>query len=338
MTTTRQAAIRLALVFLAVLAVIVLIVQAIQRPVDGSTTRYQAVFGDVFGLRENADVRLRGVPVGKITDISISDDYEAVVDLTLQDDYRLRESDRLLVKMQNLTGQRYLELELGDAGAAEIDPDQPVTNTVDSFDITTVFNGLKPLLRETDPAVYNSLATNVAALVEGSETSPTPVLRDIATLATYAEDRSLLMSTILDNLTALDSQLRGRSGNLQNMLEVFHSIFTPLVTRLGEFLQLVELGAVEFTQIGETVDLLSRIGLGATDRHDDFIRRTDESYADPAPVIEAYRRLPGILGGINALIPTSDPELQCSSGGVPVPIEAEVLLEGRQLVVCEEKP
>ena len=335
MTTSRQAAIRLALVFVAVLAIIALIVQAIQRPVDGTTTRYQAVFGDVFGLRENADVRLRGVQVGKITGISLSEDYRAVVDLTLQDDYRLRDSDRLLVKMQNLTGQRYLELELGDAGGTELDPAEPVTNTVDSFDITTVFNGFRPLLRETDPAVYNSLATNVAALVEGSETSPTPVLRDIATLATYAEDRSLLMSQILDNLTSLDDQLRGRSGNLQNMLEVFHSIFTPLVTRLGEFLQLVELGAVEFTQIGETVDLLSRIGLGATDRHDDFIRRTGESYGDPTPVIEAYRRLPGILNGINALIPSSDPALQCSSGGVPVPIEAEILLQGRQLVVCE---
>lgn len=335
MTTSRQAAIRLALVLVAVIAIVALIVQAIQRPVEGSTTRYQAVFGDVFGLRENSDVRLRGVQIGKITAISVSDDYQAVVDLTVQDDYRLRESDQLLVKMQNLTGQRYLELELGDGDSPELDPGQPVTNTVDSFDITTVFNGLRPLLREADPAVYNSLATNVVALVEGSETSTTPVLQDIATLATYAEDRSLLMSTILDNLTALDDQLRGRSGNLQNILEVFHSIFTPLVTRLGEFLELVELGAIEFTQIGETVDLLSRIGLGATDRHDDFIRRTDESYADPAPVIEAYRRLPGILGGINAMIPESDPQLQCSSGGVPVPIEAEVLLEGRQLVVCE---
>lgn len=336
MTTYRQAAIRLAVVLVTVLAVIALIVQSIQRPVDGSTTSYQAVFGDVFGLRENADVRLRGVQIGKITGVSISDDYRAVVDLTIQDDYRLRESDRLLVKMQNLTGQRYLELELGEGGAPELDPDQPVTNTVDSFDITTVFNGLRPLLRETDPAVYNSLASNVAALVDGSETSPTPVLRDIATMATYAEDRSVLMSTILDNLTSLDGQLRGRSGNLQNMLEVFHSIFTPLVSRMSEFLQLVKLGAVEFTQIGETVDLLSRIGLGARDRHDDFIRRTDESYADPTAVIEAYRRLPGILGGINALIPGSDPELQCSGGGLPVPIEAEVLLQGRQLVVCEE--
>lgn len=334
MTTYRQAAVRLALVLIAVLAVIVLIVQAIQRPVDGSTTRYRAEFGDVFGLRENADVRLRGVQIGKITGIAVSADHRAVVDLTIQDDYRLRESDRLLVKMQNLTGQRYLELEPGQAGSPELDPDRTVTNTVDSFDITTVFNGLRPLLRETDPAVYNSLATNVAALVEGSETSPTPVLRDIATLATYAEDRSVLMSTILDNLTALDDQLRGRSGNLQNMLEVFHSIFTPLVTRLGEFLQLVELGAVEFTQIGETVDLLARIGLGARDRHDDFIRRTDESYADPAPLIEAYRRLPGILGGVNALIPRSDPEMRCSGGGVPLPVEAEVLLQGRQLVVC----
>ncbi|MDV2475587.1 MCE family protein [Rhodococcus zopfii] len=334
MRTPRQAAVRLALLATVVALIIVLIVQAIERPVGGSTTAYRAQFGDMFGLRENADVRVRGVQIGKITRISVSDDNRALVDFTVLDDYRLRESDRLLVKFQNLTGQRYLELERSDDGAPELDPAGLVVNTVDSFDITIVFNGLEPLLREADPAVYNRLATNVAALIEGSESSPTPVMQDIAALATYAEDRSALMSTLLDNFTALNAQLEGRSANLENILEVFHSIFTPLVTRMTEFLSLTALGALEMSQIAHTVDLLSRLGLGATDRNDDFIRRVDEVIPDPSTAMRTLSVLPGIFEGIDALVPRVDAARRCSNGTVPLPIGADVLLEGRRLTIC----
>ncbi|MBS9372386.1 MlaD family protein [Rhodococcus sp. B50] len=341
MRTPRQAAVRLALLATVVALIIVLIVQAIERPVGGSTVAYKAEFGDVFGLKENADVRLRGVQIGKVTDISVSDGNRALVDFTVLDEYRLRESDRLLVKFQNLTGQRYLELDRGEEGGQEIDPSGLVVNTVDSFDITTVFNGLKPLLREADPAVYNRLATNVAALIEGSESSPTPVMRDIAELASYAEDRSALMSTLLDNFSALNEQLEGRSQNLENILEVFHSIFTPLVTRMTEFLSLTKLGATEMAEVDRTVNLLSRLGLGAPaehdgflERNDDFIVRVDEVIPDPETAIDTLSVLPGIFEGVNSLVPRVDESRQCSNGAVQLPIEADVLLQGRPLTIC----
>ncbi|WP_280503516.1 MlaD family protein [Nocardia farcinica] len=335
MRTPAQAGLRLGLLACVVVAIIVLIVQAIERPVSGSTTTYRAQFGDVFGLKENTDVRLRGVQVGKVVDISVADNSRAVVEFTLLDEYRLRDTDRLAVKFQNLTGQRYLELERSAEDGAEVDPRELVTHTVDSFDITTVFNGLKPLLREADPAVYNRLAVNVAALIDGSEDSITPVMRDIATLASYAEDRSAVMSTILTNLEALSDQLAGRSQNLENILRVFHSIFTPLVTRMGEFMDLVEAGAIEMSEVERTVDALARLGLGAADWHDDFTRRVSEVIPDPAIAMRTLSVLPGVLEGVNALIPTEDPRRQCSNGLLPLPITADVLLHGRQLVVCD---
>ncbi|WP_067852007.1 MlaD family protein [Nocardia shimofusensis] len=334
MRTPGQAALRLGVLACVVVAIIVLVVQAIQRPVSGSTTTYRADFGDVFGLKENTDVRLRGVQIGKVVDIAISENSRAIVEFTVLDEYRLRAPDRLAIKFQNLTGQRYLELERAAEDAPELDPRELVTHTVDSFDITIVFNGLKPLLREADPAVYNRLAMNVAAVIDGSEDSVTPVMRDIATLATYAEDRSALMSTILTNLQSLSDQLQGRSQNLENILKVFHSIFTPLVTRMGEFLDLVEKGALEMSEVGRTVNALARLGLGATDYKDEFTRRVSEVIPDPAIAMRTLSVLPGVFEGLNALIPNTDPQRQCGNGLLPLPITADVLLHGRQLVVC----
>lgn len=335
MKTPVQAAIRLLALACVVGAIIVLVVQAIERPVAGSTTRYRAEFGDVFGLKANTDVRLRGVQIGKVTDIAVTPDSRAVVEFTVLDEYRLRAPDRIAVKFQNLTGQRYLELQRSGQDGAELDPAELVTNTVDSFDITTVFNGLRPLLRDADPAVYNRLATNIAALIEGSEDRATPVMRDIATLATYAEDRSALMSTILTNLEALSDQLQGRSQNLENILRVFHSIFTPLVTRMTEFLALVEKGALEMSEVSRTVDALAQLGLGAADRHDEFTRRVDEVIPDPGVAMQTLSVLPGIFEGLNTLIPRTDPQRQCSNGTIPLPITADVLLNGRQLTICK---
>ncbi|PPI99626.1 MlaD family protein [Nocardia nova] len=335
MKTPRQAAVRLALLAGVVVVIIVLIVQAIQRPVGGSTTAYRAQFGDVFGLKPNADVRLRGVQIGKVIGIEVSDQGRAIVEFTVRDEYRLRAPDRVAIKFQNLTGQRYMELQRSDEKAPLLDPHELFTHTVDSFDITTLFNGLEPLLRDADPAVYNRLATNVAALIDGTENSVTPVMRDIATLARYAGDRSALMSTILDNLESLSDRLQGRSQNLENILQVFHSIFAPMVARMSELAALVKNGALEMSEVSQLVDSLSQLGLGASDRNDEFTRRVSEVIPDPGTALRTLSVLPGVFAGLNALIPGTDPSRQCSNGTVSLPVTADVLVEGRQLVVCK---
>ncbi|MET7769489.1 MlaD family protein [Nocardia sp. NPDC005366] len=334
MKTPRQAALRLSLLAAVVVAIIVLVVQAIERPVGGETVAYRAQFGDVFGLQQNADVRLRGVQVGKVTAIELTGDGHALVRFTLLTEYRLREVDRIAVKFQNLTGQRYLALERGATSGMEVASDTVFTNTVDSFDITTVFNGLRPLLREADPAVYNQLATNVAAMIDGSEASMTPVLRDIATLASYADNRTELMTTILGNLQSLSDKLRGRSENLENILRVFHSIFMPIASRMGEFLVLMDKGSLEMTEVTRTADALARLFLGAENVSDDLTRRIGEVIPDSATAVRTLTLLPGLLEGLNKLIPSTDPARQCSNGTVALPITAEVLISGRQLTIC----
>ncbi|MGW0178011.1 MlaD family protein [Nocardia sp. NPDC003345] len=334
MTTPRAAAVRLLLLLVVVVLIVILVVQAIRRPVDGETLTYRADFGDVFGLQTDADVRLRGVQVGKVTGIGITAQFRAEVGFTLQERYRLRDTDRLAVKMQNLTGQRYLELVRGADTGTYLDPGDPVTGTVDSFDITVVFNGLRPLLRDADPEVYNRLARNLVAVIEGDGDDIAPLLADIAELSGYAADRTAVLSAIVHNLHTLSGQLRGRSGNLENILRVFHSIFMPVATRMAEFLSLMEKGSVEMTEVVRTADALSRLLLGAVDSQDHLTERIRQAIPDSAAAVRSLSVLPGLLESLNALIPSTDPARQCSAGALPVPVEAEVLVAGRPVTVC----
>ncbi len=60
-------------VFAAVMiALLVVVAQAIQRPVAGETTTLHAIFTDASGLKTADDVRMYGVPVGKVTRITLA--------------------------------------------------------------------------------------------------------------------------------------------------------------------------------------------------------------------------------------------------------------------------
>uniref|UniRef100_UPI00082FC448 mammalian cell entry protein n=1 Tax=Aldersonia kunmingensis TaxID=408066 RepID=UPI00082FC448 len=244
------------------------------------------------------------------------------------------QADVIAIKFASLTGQRYLSLEESTEPSPEIAPDVVVTNTVDSFDITTVFNGLRPLLSEADPAVYNQLSRNLVALIEGSESDINPVLRDIATLSRFASDRSKVLSIILDNLTSVSQQLRGRSENLEYILAVFHSTAMPIANRMTEFLSLTATGSIEMSEIVRTTEALSRLFLGAENAQDDLTRRIDEAIPDTRDQVRSLSMLPGLLAGLNRLIPSTEPAKACQHGAVVIPVEAQVLLNGRALTVC----
>lgn len=335
MKSPRQAAIRLAILGVAAAVIITLIVQAIQRPVSGETVDYRATFGDVFGLTQNADVRLRGVQIGKVTGIELTDDARAEVSFHIQDEHRLRTSDKLAIRLENLAGQRYVELIRGEAQAPFVADGAMVTQTADSFDIITVFNGLRPLLSAADPAVYNRLATNLVALIDGDSDDMTPVLEDISTLTSYANDRTAVMEQIVGNLESVSAQIAGRSENLSAILKVFHSIFLPIASRMEEFLSLMDKGSIELSEILRVTDALSLMGLGASSTTDDLTRRINEVIPDTAAAVKSLSMLPGLLDGLNQLVPKANPARSCSNGAAALPIAADVLMAGRQLTVCK---
>ncbi|MGC7294848.1 MlaD family protein, partial [Mycobacteroides abscessus] len=74
----RGAFVGLALFTTICLALTWLVYVTLRRDVAGSTTPYQAMVSDVFGLREGDDVRIAGVRVGRIEGVELVGDVAKV--------------------------------------------------------------------------------------------------------------------------------------------------------------------------------------------------------------------------------------------------------------------
>ena len=73
-----------------------------------------AAFPNVEGIEKGSEIRLAGVPVGRVTDITLnSDTYLAEARLRLQDGVLLPSDSAAIIQSDGLLGGAYLELQPG---------------------------------------------------------------------------------------------------------------------------------------------------------------------------------------------------------------------------------
>jgi phospholipid/cholesterol/gamma-HCH transport system substrate-binding protein len=78
------------------------------------TYRVEARFGSIAGLKEGAAVQVAGVPVGKVSRIHLDPEmYEAVVELSLNNDVRLTVDSIASIRTAGIIGDRYVSISPG---------------------------------------------------------------------------------------------------------------------------------------------------------------------------------------------------------------------------------
>jgi phospholipid/cholesterol/gamma-HCH transport system substrate-binding protein len=335
--TVGSAVTRLLLVLAVVILAVYAIVQAINRPVGGSVETYRAEFSDVFGLRKNADVRIRGVQVGKVTDIELQSSGNALVEFTVQESRTLTGRDRLSIRFQSLVGQRYLaiakdEETQGDPGQVPYDSTIPMTMTTGSFDITRLFNGLRPILQGADPEVFNTFATNMLHLVQGDEgVGIGDVLGDIDRLTRYAADKREVISVIVTNLGVVSEQLEGKSEIVETLMENMAMLFDTLEVNLERLKSAFGGGADVYPPIVQVLESVFDLGLGG---HDNLTARLLEAIPDTAELTDTLSVVPTVTRTLNASMNRVGFDDGCSQGNAELPDMGEVLLGGGRLTLC----
>lgn len=178
-----------------------------------------AVFDDVTGLLEGDNVKVAGVPVGKVTDIA-TEGGRAVVTMEVRTTHKVPQDSAASIRWRNLIGQRYVYLEPGDsavmiADGARIDNE----STSGVIDIGELFNRLGPIVGAIDVTQVNEFLDSITTALEGNEDSISQTLDDLAVLVQGLGDRDVAIGNLIDNLAVVAETVADRDDQIETMLD-----------------------------------------------------------------------------------------------------------------------
>jgi phospholipid/cholesterol/gamma-HCH transport system substrate-binding protein len=325
---------RLALAAVVSIVLLIGISNVITQPVGVSIRTYRAEFTDASGLHEKADVRVRGVRVGKVEALQLKRSEGrslADVKFTMDNRFSVVPTTRLAIKFQALTGLRYIDVTGAAEGVATANrmTTIPTTMTQPSFDITVLFNGLQPVLATLSPDEINTFTDNVAAFLAGDGDGLGPMLDSIRKLTALVSDRSQVIATLVQNLSALGEGVRGRSDFLIQILKTVQIPVDSALQVLDELRKSEIYGRDFVTQVN---DLLDSAGIKP---NIDIDRALDTAFTNVYQAIDEAKRIPVISENIPPP-PAEGAPAPCSKGRAQLPLPMDVLLRGRKVVLCNQ--
>jgi phospholipid/cholesterol/gamma-HCH transport system substrate-binding protein len=206
-----------------------LLYNTMTNSVDGDVVEYDAVFADVSGLRTGDDVRVAGVKVGRVQSIEVQG-RDARVGFVLSKEQHLLSTTDLVIRYQNLLGQRYVSMVQAGRKGEVLRPGStvPVAHTSPGFDLTALLNGFRPLFAVLKPEDVNKLAATIIKVLQGEGGTVDLLLRQTADLTDFLADREQLfddvvtnLTPVLDNLSGQGTQLRSTVQELSKLMEGF---------------------------------------------------------------------------------------------------------------------
>ena len=218
---------------------------------------YYAEFSNVSNLRTGTIVRIAGVEVGKVENVSINPDATVRVGFFADKSVVLTQGSRAVIRYDNLFGDRYLALEEGTGGLKTLRPGQtiPLTHTQPALDLDAVIGGFKPLFRALNPQQVNDLTQQLIEAFEGQGPAIGTFLQQAAVVTNTLADRDLLIGQVIDNLNVVLGSLGGQSDRLDKAV----TSLSELIGRLAERRTDIS-NAVAYTDAatGSLADLLAQ--------------------------------------------------------------------------------
>lgn len=244
--------------FLSVCAVGVFALMAVFADLRfGEGLTYRAQFGDISGLKSGDIVRIAGVEVGQVQDISINPDAVVIVEFSSDESVRLTHGTMALIRYDNLIGGRYLELQEGAGGTDALAPGDtiPLDRTQPALDLDELIGGFRPLLRALDPEQVNALSSQLIQVFQGQGATIGSFLSQTASLTSTLADRDELIGQVIGNLSTVLSSLGGQSEQFDKAVTSLSGLVQGLASRKTDIADAITHASQAATSIA---DLMSQ--------------------------------------------------------------------------------
>ena len=196
-----------------------------------------ASFTDATGLLRGDVVKAAGVTVGRVEQITINDGI-AEVTMTIEEENTLPNNLGAEIRYRNLVGQRMITLVPADGVEATGDfsdgDDIVLERTRPAFDLSVLFNGLRPLIRSTNPDDINVVAQELTKAFTGRADDVESFLANLNDLNEMFVSKDAELTELLNGVNIVTEDLASRDAQLRRTLASFSDFLGDLDRSRGD--------------------------------------------------------------------------------------------------------
>jgi ABC-type transporter Mla subunit MlaD len=207
-------------------------------PFRAKTYEVKVPFNEATQLAEQSDVRISGVNVGKVQSIELSPKgNQALATVAIDAQYApIPESTRAILRTKTLLGETYIELTPGSRQAPELAdggtlPEANIAESVQLDEIFRTFNAqtraaFQEWMQEAAVAIQGQ-GQNLSYALGGLE----PTFSEFDKLFRVLDSQRLAVGQLFRNGATTFRALRGREGELANLVQSSNAVFQTTARR-----------------------------------------------------------------------------------------------------------
>ncbi len=266
----------------------------------GTTNGYSAVFTDASRLKAGNTVRVAGIRVGTVRDVSLQADRTVLVKFDADRTVVLTTGTKAEIRYLNLVGDRYLEL-VDSPGSTKILPagaQIPKDRTAPALDLDLLLGGLKPVIQGLNPQDVNALSASLIQVLQGQGGTLDSLFAKSSSLTNSIADNNQVIEqlivdlrTVLDTLSNDGADFSGAIDRLDKLVHGLSDDRDPIGTAIASLdngtASLADLLGQARPPLAGTIAQLNRLATNVNndkDRLDDTLGRLPNIYRKLARV------------------------------------------------------
>ena len=195
-------------------------------------------FNEATQLAEQSDVRISGVNVGKVQNIELAPNRkDAIATVDIDDQYApIPEGSRAMLRTKTLLGETYIELTPGSSKGPELQDGAmlPKANVAQSVQLDEIFRTFNPKTRK----AFQTWMQESAVAVSGQGQNLSygfgqlePTLESLDRVFRILDTQHAVIGQLFRNSATSLEALRGRDGELQNLIRSSNAVFQTTAKR-----------------------------------------------------------------------------------------------------------
>lgn len=203
------------------LALIILVISIGLQPQRlmnlATSIRHQALFAEAGGLAPGNDVKVSGVKVGTVSDVSLRDG-RALVTFMVNGTARLGSDTTAHIRTGTLLGQRVLTLESDGKGRLQPSEVIPLSRTGSPYSLSDALSEFTANTRDTDTAALNQSLDTLSTTIDRLAPQLSPTFDGLSRISKALNDRNESLSGLLQSAAEVTAILSDRSQQVNTLI------------------------------------------------------------------------------------------------------------------------